>query len=97
MSGLNEFLIAFQQDRLATTPPYACMGDSIYGVNLECICSYFKAHFTPAMMTEFMSICDAEMCACRQHIEFNYGCIACIFQFVLIPIDPSWHNTNHML
>ena len=56
MSGLNEFLIAIQQDRPATTTPYASMGGSIYGVNLECIHSYFNAHFTPAMMTEFMRI-----------------------------------------
>ncbi len=63
MSGLTEFLTAIQQDRPAITPPYACMGDSVYGVNLECIHSYFKAHFTPSMMTEFMRICDAEMCA----------------------------------
>jgi hypothetical protein len=85
MSGLNEFLIAIQQDRPATTPPYSCMGDSIYGVNLECIRSYSKAHFTPAMMTEFMRVCDAEMRACRQHIEFNYGRTASLFSICADP------------
>jgi hypothetical protein len=85
MSGLNEFLTAIQQDRPATTPPYSCMGDSIYGVNLECIRSYFKAHFTPAMMTEFMRVCDAEMRACRQHIEFNYGRTASLFSICADP------------
>ena len=71
MSGLNEFLTVIQQNRPAIKPPYACMGGSIYDMNFECICSYFKAHFTPAMMTEFMRVCDAEMCACCKHIEFN--------------------------
>jgi hypothetical protein len=37
VSGLNEFLTGIQQDRPNTTPPFACMGDSVYGVNSECI------------------------------------------------------------
>jgi hypothetical protein len=62
------------------------MCDSIYSVNLECIHSYSKAHFTPAMMTEFMMVCDTEMRACHQHIKINYRCIASIFS---ICADPS--------
>ena len=34
MSGLNKFLTEIQQDRPDTTPPFACTGDSVYGVNL---------------------------------------------------------------
>lgn len=79
MSGLNDFLVNIQQGRPETTPLYAGLGDCIYGVNLEAIRSYYKAHFTPAQMNQFMRICDAEMRACRQHIEFGYGKIANIF------------------
>ncbi|NCF89935.1 MAG: hypothetical protein GWQ05_03100 [Verrucomicrobiaceae bacterium] len=59
MSGLNE--------------KYAALGDGVYGVNMECIRSYFNAHFTAAQITEFMRVCDAEVKGSRQSIEWGYG------------------------
>ena len=73
MSGLNEFLVRIQRGRAALTPPFAGFGDLIYGVNLECIRTYFKAYFRGQQYTDYMKVCDAELKPCREGIEWNYG------------------------
>ena len=73
MSGLNAFLVRIQRGRPALTPPYAGLGDLIYGVNLECIRTYYKAYFRGGQYTDFMRVCDAEARAMREGIEWNYG------------------------
>ena len=77
MSGLNEFLRCIQLGRYPRK--YAALGDGIYGVEMECIRSYFKAHFTRAQVTPYMRVCDAEMKACRQSIEWGYGKTSNVF------------------
>ena len=71
MSGLNQFLSCIQRGRYPRK--YAALGDGIYGMDFECIRSYYKAHFPQAQMTEYMRVCDSEMKACRQSIEWGYG------------------------
>ena len=70
-SGLNAFLRCIQRNLYQTA--YSVLGDKIYGVNLDCIRSYYSAYFRRNQMTEYMRICDAEMKACRQSIEWNFG------------------------
>ena len=77
MSGLNQFLSCIQRGRYPRK--YAVLGDGVYGMINECIRSYYKAYFTPAQMTEYMRVCDAEMKGCRQSIEWGYGKTATIF------------------
>lgn len=86
MSRLNDFLVAIQQGQADTTPPFSSLGDCAYGVNLQCIRSYYRAYFNPAMLTLFMRECDRELRGCRQHIELKYGRVARIFS---ICDDPS--------
>ena len=69
MSGLNNFLRGIQRNRPNLTPPYAGFGDYSYGVNLECLRSYYWVYFPPAQLTEYMTVCDAEFKSCRQGIE----------------------------
>lgn len=73
MSGLNNFLRGIQRNRPNLTPPYAGFGDYSYGVNLECLRSYYWVYFPPAQLTEYMNVCDAEFKSCRQGIEWYYG------------------------
>ena len=70
-SGLNAFLRCIQRNLYQ--PAYSVLGDKIYGVNLDCIRSYYSAYFRRNQRTEYMRICDAEMKACRQSIEWNFG------------------------
>lgn len=83
MSGLNDFLTCIQRGRYQRK--YAVLGDGIYGMDFECIRSYYKAHFQPAQMTEYMRVCDAEMKACRQSIEWGYGKTSNVFSICKDP------------
>lgn len=86
MSRLNEFLVTIQQGRPDTTPTFCSLGDCAYGVNLQCIRSYYRAYYNPAMLTAYMRECDLELRGCRQHIELKYGRTASLFS---ICNDPS--------
>jgi len=79
MSGLNNFLILIQQNFNA---PYSALGDLIYGVNWQCIRSYYRAYILPHLMTQQHRIVDAELRAVRQHIEFWYGKAANNFKVI---------------
>ena len=83
MSGLNTFLEQVQSGRYV--PPYAGFGDFIYGINVPCIRTYYRAYFPPALRTEYMRICDAELGACRQGIEWDYGKTSDIFAITKNP------------
>jgi hypothetical protein len=92
MSGLNRFLERIQHGHY--NPPFAAMGDAIYGVNLECIRTYFQSYFPPAQRTEFMRICDAEMKACRQGIEWDYGRNGNVFKISTNPDNFKLAKSN---
>ena len=76
MSGLNNFLILIQR---VFNAPYSALGDLIYGINLECIRSYYRAYLPPHLLTEAHRIVDAELRGTRQNIEFQYGKGANVF------------------
>jgi hypothetical protein len=93
MSGLNCFLERIQHGHY--NPPFAAMDDAIYGVNLECICAYFKSYFSAARRTEFMRICDAEMMkGCRQCIEWDYGRNGNVFKISTNPDNFKLAKSN---
>lgn len=83
MSGLNRFLSCIQRN--VYPEPYAVLGDGIYGLNFDCIRSYYRAHFRRNEMNEYMRICDAEMTACRQSIEWDYGKKSRVFRICRDP------------
>lgn len=81
MSGIDGFLGGLQQGLYH--PPYGSMGDLIYNGNLNCIRTYFRAYFPAGVaLTEEMRECDAELRACRQHIEYSYGKGANLFRII---------------
>ena len=94
MSGLNEFLVNIQNG--VFDPLYAGMGDLIYGVNLQCIRTYFSTYFPPGLRTPYMQICDAEIKACRQGIEWNYAKTAHIFAIYKNPDNFKMGKANRV-
>ena len=76
-----------QQGRLALEPPYSGFGDSLYSVNLECLRTYYRVYFIRELIMEYMRICDAEMTACRESIEWDYAKTGNIFKICKDPAN----------
>jgi len=82
MSCVNEFLVALQQQKL-----HECqaLGDSAYGINLHCICSYFRNFAGQPPLTPHQVTCNKAMKKCRQAIEWSYGDVSKYFSICAHP------------
>lgn len=94
MSGLNEFLRCIQRGRPHLTPPYSACGDSIYNVNLKYLRMYYSTYIPPAARSHYMKVCDAELTACCQTIEWGYGKTANIFRICSSPANFKLRKKN---
>jgi hypothetical protein len=72
--------VCIQRGRPDLTHPYVGYEDNLYDVNLECIQTSYRAYFSEDQRTKCMNICDAEMDACRETIEWGFGKTGNIFK-----------------